>query len=364
MVDLMGLSSPPQGAIEADHLLDRPIVLLCSERSGSNLMARIFDSHARVCAPGAAHLFRLVGRFAAKFPDRDEAAVHLLRIFRAKMSDWLLDGRDPHVLQEMLQCAGTPGEMVAALYRGETDCAGKLHVLLKENSVHEYLPVITAVAYRPRFLFMVRDPRDMALSWQQAPALRGGIVRSTQRWISDQHGYLRLVSGLPAHASWAFVRYEDLLRDTEAELRRICADLTLEYDENMLSFHRNSRSAQMDSSRSFIWRNLSKPLMQDNLEKYRVQLSSQQIAYIEGRTGSLLQTFGYSISGMASPIEGSLEELESRMIGEEPVDKPAFLQLPESERRRFQDWSRLYAELEALPSLLPGKVRSKVYAKY
>lgn len=350
-------------ADEAGIRLDRPIVLLCSERSGSNLIAKMFDAHPHVCAPGAAHLFRLVARFAAKFPDHDVAVGQLLRIFTAKMSSWLLDGYEPHALQALLRRADSPGEMAAALYREEAACARKPHVLLKENSVHEYLSAITAVAHRPRFLFMVRDPRDMALSWQQAPALRGGIVRATQRWISDQLGYLRLVSALPAQASWAFVRYEDLLRDTEAELRRVCAELALEYDPNMLSFHRNSRSARTDAERSFIWRNLSEPVLQDNLEKYRDQLGAPQIAYIEGRTGSLLQTFGYAISAIAAPLEDSLDQLESRLLAEDPYDKPAFLELPESERLRFQNWSRLFAELDALPCVLPGTVRGRIAAQ-
>ena len=35
------------------NILIEPIILLCSERSESNLITKIFDAHPKVCAPGA-----------------------------------------------------------------------------------------------------------------------------------------------------------------------------------------------------------------------------------------------------------------------------------------------------------------------
>jgi len=247
--------------------------------------------------------------------------------------------------------------MVAALYAAEATVSGKPHVLTKENSSFRHLPMVTAQSDRPRILYMVRDPRDMALSWTTGAAMRGGVLRAAERWRSDQIGYLDMLFQLGPETPVAFLRYEDLLAAPEVTLRRVCADIDLPYSDRMLRFSELSASAQLDARRSSMWANLERPLLTKNTGRFRRALDDDQIAYIEALAGELMTTFGYDSARSGKASFGrfnSLEELRASLARSEPLDKPAYQTLPVGERARFEAWSRLYAQMCARPRLSPA----------
>ncbi|QPM91678.1 sulfotransferase family protein [Pseudooceanicola algae] len=332
------------------RLLDAPIILLCSERSGSNLIARIFDAHPEVCAPGAAHLFRVLARVAAApgGADRDGLRRAALALFRAKVSSWQIDTLSDAALAADLGKAGSAAGMAARLYAAEASATGRRHVLIKENSAHDFLPLILAQSRTPRLLFMLRDPRDMALSWINGAVMRGGALRAADRWTSDQRGFLAALAARPTDMPAAFLRYEDLLARPEAELRRVCADLELEFAPQMLRFSETSRSARVDAGRSSMWANLGKPLMTGNAGKFRDHLDADQIAYVEAQAAAYLGIFGYDpVSPVGRPFgnHADLEALRTALQAREPWEKPAYQALPAEERQRFEAWSQVYADL-------------------
>lgn len=339
-------------------LLDQPIVLFCSERSGSNLIAKIFDAHPQICAPGASHLFQVMSECACRYvPGSNELRQAVLRLFDTKISQWAIDDWTEFDRAALLSSSSRAGEMVAALYAAEAKVSGKPHVLTKENSSFRHLPMITAQSDRPRILYMVRDPRDMALSWTTGAAMRGGVLRAAERWCSDQVGYLGMLSQLDAETPVAFLRYEDVLNAPEVSLRQVCADLDLPYSNRMLRFFEISSSALLDARRSTMWANLERPLLTKNAGKFRRALDDDQIAYIEAVAGELMTTFGYDSARSGKPRLGrfnSLTELRVSLAKSEPHDKPAYQALPVDERARFEAWSRLYAQMRARPRLSPA----------
>lgn len=171
--------------------LDAPIVLFCSERAGSNMIAKIFDAHPQVCAPGDSHLFAVMSECACRYaPGSDDLRGAVLDLFDAKVSQWAIDSWPCEDRAALLSGLTRVGAMAAALYSAEARAAGKPHVMIKENSSFRYLSMLMAQSTRPRILFMTRDPRDMAVSWTNGAAMRGGVLRATDRWCYDQQGSL------------------------------------------------------------------------------------------------------------------------------------------------------------------------------
>lgn len=338
-------------------ILDSPIVLFCSERSGSNLITKIFDAHSLICAPGAAHLFKIMSEVADRYhPGTDELRNAVITLFRAKVSSWTIDVHSDNDLGKQLATLQSPGAMAAALYRAEMQAAGKEHNLIKENSAFGYLSMISDQSVTPRILFMVRDPRDMAVSWKTGPVMRGGVVRASRRWRYDQEGYLRNLAQLPDTIRVGFLRYEDLLHSPSLELRRVCSKMNLPFEESMLNFSIVSSSAQANATRSSMWRNLNRGLLTDNAGKYVSKLDADEIAYIEAVTDPYMNAMGYSaITPTDAPFGrfANFLDLEAHMLGREPYEKPAYSSLPQSERDSFEKWSRVTAEMRRRPVILP-----------
>lgn len=337
--------------------LDAPIILFCSERSGSNMIAKVFDAHPQVCAPGDSHLFAVMSECACRYaPGSDDLRRAVLDLFDAKVGQWAIDSRTREQRAALLSGLTRAGEMAAALYAAEARAADKPHVMLKENSSFRYLPMLMAQSTRPRILFMTRDPRDMAVSWINGPVMRGGVLRAADRWHLDQQGFIETVAQLGSETRVATLRYEDVLSDPEGQMRRVCHDLDLPFSEEMLRFSERSFSARADARRSSMWSNLDKPILSDNAQKFRRELDDDQIAFIEAATAPFMTALGYETARPEQPEFGrfdTLDALRAQLSEREPHDKAAYRTLPAEERARFEGWSRLVARMRARLPLSP-----------
>lgn len=335
-----------------------PIVLLCSERSGSNLITKMLDASPTVCGPGACHLYRLMAEFSCKFgADVTGLRLTALKVFRLKSSVWLIDGYSDTQLQALLRCCDTPAEMVSALYSAELKASGKSAIVLKENSVYRYSNFISSSSIDPKYLFMVRDPRGMAASWKRAALIRGGVRRAVETWLADQEGYIRLISLLPKKSHVAFLRYEDLLSRPEPFLKDVCRDLAISFSSQMLRFEKFSRSAKEDAKRSPMWENLKKGLDPALASNYAKELSHNERAYIQLKCGAMLTLFGYPEGNAEVPEFGDFERqdlLEAHIDSIEPRDKAGYQDIDADIRHRFERWSSFYQSLVERPLFFDG----------
>ena len=98
-----------------------------------------------------------------------------------------------------------------------------------------------------RFIHLIRDGRDVALS-QSARAINEQPPPAEQaaRWVK-RIGKARDQAATLKGARYVEARYEDLVRDPEGTLRRICEFIDLPWDPAMLTYHERAaeRLAEM-----------------------------------------------------------------------------------------------------------------------
>jgi len=268
--------------------------LICSERSGSNLIASLMNGHPRISAPPPSHMFRLFATNAANYGDLARDANWQILIgdvmdaFAHQLGSWntvpdrdALLALDRHVLAP-----------VAALYRAEAARDGAAMSFVKENRTARLAGALMAGLPGCRFVFMVRDPRDVAASYLTTDGMPGGVARGTQVWLGDQKDSLALRDNLAAGVLHG-LRYEDLLADTPGALSRIAAHLGLAYEPAMLAAHRDARTRR-NAARIGAWENLARPVLTGNSGKYRDVLTAAEIEYVELSCLRPMQALGYA----------------------------------------------------------------------
>jgi hypothetical protein len=139
-------------------------------------------------------------------------------------------------------------------------------------------------------IHLVRDGRDVALSYRAAPFGPTHVYHLARRWV---HYLDTAAEAEAALGSGAFltVRYEDLLREPEAVLRRVCDHLGEEFAAEMLSFHRDPVAYPTDPRNED---NLRRPVLTDNAEKWRKAMSDRDVRIFEALAGSALEHQGYT----------------------------------------------------------------------
>lgn len=83
-----------------------------------------------------------------------------------------------------------------------------------------------------RFIHLVRDGRDVALS--RIPACESGNMwRGIAQWVEVEALWTRITNKLPVERQIT-VKFDDLVKDAEHELHRICQLLAIDYRPEML----------------------------------------------------------------------------------------------------------------------------------
>jgi hypothetical protein len=134
-----------------------------------------------------------------------------------------------------------------------------------------------------RFVHIIRDPRDRALSMNRA--WRKSLYRSAARWTESIKECRRRVK--KKNIKYLEVYYEDLLENPQKVLRNICDFLGCSFSEDMLSLEKPSETIGDAKGQTRIVRN--------NKGKYVKQLSARYIKGIEEIALPVLKDMPYKV---------------------------------------------------------------------
>lgn len=301
--------------------------LISSERSGSNFITKLLDGHSNICGPSTKHVFNPVLRNLYRYqPLQDEKRWEELikdiyELLRINFSVWSTS----FTINSLLALAprGDINSLLKNIFYTEAKNHGKQHIFIKENHVYEFLPYLLINYPESKYVCLVRDPRDMALSWKKNPSHPGGVVKAAKQWKVDQQNMLKTHDTLQSMS--ILTTYEKLITDTESELKKIIGFLGLSYEPEMLDFHKDELT-QKNAKQQKAWKNLSKSVISNNKNKYREELSEQEIKYIEKICYYEMMYLGYSpefdLSDLNKISTDGISTYEDREMKNIEVERP------------------------------------------
>jgi hypothetical protein len=285
--------------------------LISSERSGSNFIVGLLNGHPAISAPPPTHLFRLFGNNIQNYGDLSLDANwnalldDIVMSFEAKLGIW-----NTTITKNELNAKVTvrsAAELLKIIYEKEALSDRATHIFVKENQLYSFFPFIDSNFQNSRFLYLVRDPRDVASSYVKTNSIPGGVEKAVDDWVRDQKGSIRLYHQLAGSGKLLISSYENILANTNVSLKKILAFMGLDFEPSMLDYWKNDRTCH-NASHIEAWGNLAKPIMHDNIGNYRKVLSEDDMRYIELSCHKEMAFLAYQPE-MISAIPDS-EELE------------------------------------------------------
>jgi hypothetical protein len=142
-----------------------------------------------------------------------------------------------------------------------------------------------------KFIVIVRDVRDVALSWQKKWGKNQRLCAS--KWdLRMRRGYQMLQD---CQDDYLIVKYESLINDFTNTAKGICAFLGISFHDNLLQFDKYVNTIVEGKL------NYGRPILRNNCEKWRKELDRATVKRIEEIAWHSLALFGYSVEAAKGP---------------------------------------------------------------
>lgn len=262
-------------------------------RSGTTLLRNMVAAHPLLAVPDESYFIRNVHKELVRRgrPDDLELAWRLIREERF-FKQWGI-GSDP---VEAVLAAHPPAsypDLIRALFAAHAAARGRPLSADKTPSSAYCFDWYAPRFPGSRFAHIVRDPREVCMSLAVQPWQRGGIAQAAQDWVTIVRRARRNASALGDR--YVEIRYEELVAEPAAVLRRLCTFAQIPFMDEMLTY---PSSDVLLPDRHHV-RSRDEP--RSALRSWSDELSRDDVDLIELFAGDLMDQLGYRRAGRTPP---------------------------------------------------------------
>jgi len=150
-----------------------------------------------------------------------------------------------------------------------------------------YLEQLVHIFPHAKIIHIIRDPRDVVASSITMPWTANDAVINAYKWKCD---IIYSQTFLNRTESYMELRYEDLVHETEDQLKRICSFIGEDYDSRMLEFYKTSQTYVKNEP----WKETTQsPINRSAIKRWSRDLSAPQVFLVEKIVGSFMERFRY-----------------------------------------------------------------------
>ena len=281
-----------------NNLHSNPYVFLVGcPRSGTTLLQRMLDAHPSMTISNDSHFItRAVKRTLRKNPNPALTGELVEQVWSYRR--FYRMGLEQKEVWEAAEEGGSYGDFVSRLYNKRAEHQGKPISGEKTPDYCRQIPALNRLFPRARFIHIIRDGRDTALSTLDWATSEKGPGK-WPLWASDPVGTCALwwrwqVSSGNQEGSrlgpalYHEVRYEDLVADPAKALNKMSAFLDLPYSDQMTRYFEGKTRMEEGLSAKSAWMPPT-----SGLRDWKSQMSGENAAVFCGIAGNCLDKSGY-----------------------------------------------------------------------
>lgn len=266
----------------ATYVSEAPVVVIggCA-RSGTTLLRVMLDSHSAVTCGVPSNVFVPTAIDAKELAFRFEFSEHLVWQMQQASAD-----RAEFIDKFRMLCEASTGK---AIWGDKT--ARNVHQF---KWIRQHFP-------KALLIHVIRDARDTACSLRTHRKRRviGSTIELTgnvlplnecvQRWVRDVNVGIAM-RGDPRYIE---VKYEDVVRDSEAVLRVVCEKIGITFEKQMLDYYMVSGPSR-DVLKFPQNIEATKPMYSTSVGRWRRDLTPEELSTVLHDATPLLELLGYA----------------------------------------------------------------------
>ena len=275
-------------------------------RSGTTLLRLMLDAHPELAIPPETHFAGRVLRAFEPGGKGPEAAVDAM-VHSPFWPDFGISA-DEFVRTAADSAGAGPGPLLRAFYEAYAARLGKPRWGDKTPPYLDQMASIQRALPEARFVHVIRDGRDVALSVMPLWFGPDNLVEAARQWSGRIAAARRQARRLNGYAE---VRYEDLVREPASTLSRLCDLLELPWDPAMLDYHRGAEERLAEITGDLRWRDgrtipgqarvsihglSSHSPRGERVQRWRTEMSPEDSAAFAQIAGGRLVELGYELT--------------------------------------------------------------------
>lgn len=236
-------------------LQEKPVFMIGAERSGTTLVMALLGSHSRIAVPEVVWYYPRFYPYLHTYGDlRQEANFRTLAsemVFGLKTPFWGMQVNPRTIVDEVIALA--PERSFAGLYAAmhmrfaqsvQKPRWGEKtpHNLYFVEAMHRDFP-------QAQFIYITRDGRDASVDYMESSFGPTNIYCAAHSWKRCWNAVKEWREALQDKGLWMDVRYEELVRQPEQVMRRVCAFLSEEFEAGMFDFYKTDLAKARGNSR-------------------------------------------------------------------------------------------------------------------
>lgn len=316
----------------------RPFLMIPLRRCGSHALRLRLNINPQFYSPYPLHIVDFMPVVDRYYKDLTDDSVYfqlirdVLGLQDSLMVRWANIAFDPADIFEAIKDESRSIHRIAwelLLQAGEQRKASI--VLDKSLDNVQYANELVTLFPNIGFLNVVRDPRAQVSSMNRSIIHEFDTYLNTRLWVNAMEAGRQVMQKYPNQT--LTVRFEDFLTNQKAVLQNICDFMGIEFMNEMLEISQSTEAKKM-SKLSSLWESNSSPPILLNSEKYRKNLSMDEIEIIETLAGDHMDLFGYE--RMTEANAKITPEMESTAIkNDQQKRKSAWSELKVSKPRDY-----------------------------
>jgi hypothetical protein len=252
----------------------------------------MFDSHPELAIPGESYFITELAEANRHAFERDRAIAALLGHHRFRQ--WGLDegrAREAIVASDPVDYV----EVMRAAYRAFADHQCKPRYGDKTPIYVESIEFLAELFPEARFIHIVRDGRDAALSLVEMPGWGPDTIRAAAVYWKKKVLMGRTAGRALEPGRYREVRYEDLVADPEGTLRQLCDFIELRYDSAMLRYPERAAAIVAPDYLPDTHTHIARPPT-EGIRDWRREMAAADVDAFQALAGEVLVASGYELA--------------------------------------------------------------------
>lgn len=280
--------------------MNSPFFIVASARSGTTFLRLTLNAHPLVAVPPESRFITELWR------GEDEVEVDNFLTALSAHKRFLAWGLDIEVVRRQLgeQRTLPYTEAVSGAYKAYAAKNGKRYWGDKTPRYVEHIPFLAQMFPDSRFIHLVRDGRNVALSYSHVDFGPKNIARAARLWRRRVGAGVRDGRALGPDR-YIEIRNEDLATNAENEIRKICDFLGLGFDPLMLDAEERAKGEIAKVTHH----HTPEASGRKHYSIWQEEMKPRDIEVFEVVAGETLSALGYE---RRYPVPSSLARLKAR----------------------------------------------------